>query len=203
MPKPGPRFGVCHLWVGIPPVRWGQDFSRPESSPRSSARSRPTWLALTSLPPPAESAARKLIGLRAPRVRFSAAKMPPLIAAIHTPSALATVSRTAVSGRTEVHCPSSSFEGQLVYPRTLSARYFGDGQTSCARAGCDFEEQQRGGYVKVPGRRRAATGRCEGTHNEKWDRSEEEPCHPFPGAGAQLLARGAPRGPCHPRGRSG
>lgn len=32
----------------------GQDLSHPESSPRSSAQSRPTWLALTSLPPPAE-----------------------------------------------------------------------------------------------------------------------------------------------------
>ncbi|WP_396020848.1 putative immunity protein [Arthrobacter sp. ISL-28] len=51
---------------GIPPVRWGQDFSRPESSPRSSARSRPTWLALTSLPPPAESAARKPVLERTP-----------------------------------------------------------------------------------------------------------------------------------------
>lgn len=83
----------------IPPARWGQDFSRPESSPRSSARSRPTWLAPTSLPPPAESATRKPLPHATPSARTGAARNPiQILEARMPPNALRPEPARALSG---------------------------------------------------------------------------------------------------------
>ena len=54
MSKPGLLFVACRRSVRIRPVRSGPDFSRPASSPRSSARFRRTWLNLTTRRHPTE-----------------------------------------------------------------------------------------------------------------------------------------------------